>query len=270
MSAGSGGWAFDAACARVRELRAAYQPPDFAHVPDPDAALFMCAIDHRTGYERGHRVDGEGPFEGSELLWAVGLRAARDRPGLMTVAALERVSAADVARIFAVDGETVADPDRRAALLQDLAQGLARDHGGGAERLLASADGRLGGEGGLLELLSAYEAYSDPLAKKSQLFAKICARRGWFAVADPERWEVSADNVLMRLALRSGLVDPGDLDAVRAATRDAFKRVALATGIPPPELDDMVWELGRHDPDLLGSSAGDLREPARDPRSAWY
>ena len=47
-----GGSAFDAACARVRELRAAYAPPSFAHVPDPDAALFLCAMDHRTGYER--------------------------------------------------------------------------------------------------------------------------------------------------------------------------------------------------------------------------
>jgi hypothetical protein len=271
MAAAAGGAAtFDGVCARVRELRSSYEPPDFAHVRDPDAALFLCAIDHRTGYERAHRVDGEGPLEGSELLWAAGLSAARARPGLLTADGLSEVSAGEVAAVFEVDGETVADPERRAALWRDLAQGLARDHGGSADRVLASAEGRLGGAGGLLELLSAYEAYSDPLAKKSQLFAKICARRGWFEVSDPESWEVSADNVLMRLALRSGLVEPGELDEVRATTRDAFKRVALATGLPPPELDDMLWELGRDDPDLLGSSAGDLREPARDPRSAWY
>jgi hypothetical protein len=267
---GPGGPAFDVASAKVRELWAAYEPPDFGHVPDPDAALFLCAVDHSTGYERAHHLDGEGPYEGSELLWAAGLRAARERPGLLTAAGLERVTAADVARTFAVDDETVADPARRAALWRDLAAGLARDHGGSAERLLAAAGGLLGGDRGLLGLLSSYEAYSDPLAKKSQLFAKLCARRGWFAVADPGSWEVSADNVLMRLALRSGLVDPGDLDEVRGATREAFKRVAAATAIPPPELDDMLWELGRADPDLLGSAAGDLREPPRDPGSAWY
>ncbi len=90
-----------------------------------------------------------------------------------------------------------------------------------------------------------YEAYSDPLAKKAFLFAKICERRGWLAVADPESWEVSADNVLMRLALRSGLVAPGPLERVRPATRAALKELAAATGLSPPVLDDLLWELGR-------------------------
>jgi hypothetical protein len=122
----------------------------------------------------------------------------------------------------------------------------------------------------LLERLAAFAAYSDPLAKKAQLYAKICERRGWFEVADPASWEVSADNVLMRLALRSGLVEPGPLARVRAATREAFKGIAQRTGISPPLLDDMLWELGRDDPDLLGRAAGDLAEPPRDPDSAWY
>jgi hypothetical protein len=89
-------------------------------------------------------------------------------------------------------------------------------------------------------------------------------------VTDPENWQVSADNVLMRLALRSGLVEAGELAEVRAATRDVFKRVAEASRISPPVLDDMLWELGRFDPDLLGTAAGDVREPGRDPRSSWY
>ena len=39
----------------------------------------------------------------------------------------------------------------------------------------------------------------------------------WLEVSDPESWEVSADNVLMRLALRSGLVPEGDVDQVRGS-----------------------------------------------------
>jgi hypothetical protein len=147
---------------------------------------------------------------------------------------------------------------------------LERDHGGEAEALLAVCDGRLGGAGGLLELLAPYEAYADPLAKKSFLFAKICARRGWLVVHDPEIWEVCADNVLMRLALRSGLVHPGTGDQVRAATRSAFGQVARAAGIEPPVLDDLLWELGRDEPDLLGTQGGNLSEPPRDPALAWY
>ena len=84
----------------------------------------------------------------------------------------------------------------------------------------------LGGEPASSIGSRAIEAYADPLQKKAQLYAKICERRGWFEVADPESWEVAADNVLMRLALRSGVVEPGGLDAVRAATRAAFKRIA--------------------------------------------
>lgn len=255
---------------RVRELRAGYTPPDFGHVPDPDSALFLCAVDHKAGYQRPHRVEGRGPFRGSALLWELGLRTARERPGWLTAAALQGVDESEVAEGFRIDGETVADPARRAALWGELATGLVRDHEGGAERLLAASGSRLGGEAGLLERLSRYHAFSDPLAKKAQLFAKIAERRGWFEVSDPEAWQVSADSVLMRLALRSGLVVPGELASVREQTLDAFARVATASRIAPPVLDDMLWELGREDSDLLGRFAGDLSEPPRNPGSAWY
>jgi len=76
--------------------------------------------------------------------------------------------------------------------------------------------------------------------------------------------------VLMRLGLRSGLVAPGPLDEVRAATCAALKDVAERSGVPPPVLDDLLWELGRDDRDILGTEGGDLREPPRDPDSAWY
>ena len=259
-----------AVAARVRELAADYEPPGFDHVPDPDAAIFLCAIDHRTGYRAAHSLGGEGPFSGSALMWALGMRAARARPGLLRAAALRDIDGEFVAGIFAVGGETVAGPEGRARLWRDLAAGLERDYGGSTPKLLAAAARRLGGRGGLLARLAAFEAYSDPLAKKSFLFAKIVARRGWFEVADPESWEVCADNVLMRLALRSGLVALGPVEEVRAATRDAFGAVAAEAAISPPVLDDLLWELGRDDPDLLGTEGGDLMEPPRDPASAWY
>jgi len=255
---------------RVESLAATYEPPSFSHVPNPDAALFLCALDHRTGYRSRYLIGGRGPFEGSALMWAVGLRAAERDHGLLTAARLCEIGGKEMAELFRIGGETVADPDRRAGLWRDLATGLARDHGGEVEALLMSAGGRLGGGGGLVALISRYEAFGDPLQKKSFLFAKIAERRGWFGVSDPDCWEVSADNVLMRLALRSGLVHPGALGQVRAATRHAFKRVAVDAGISPTVLDDLLWELGRSDPDLLGTDGGDLHEPERDPDSPWY
>ena len=262
----------DAVAARVRELAASYRPPDFGEAPGPDAALFLCAVDHRTGFRRAHLVGGEGPFVGSALLWALGCAAERRRPGSLSADALADVDAAGVEEIFRIGGETVAGADQRARLWRDLAEGLKRSHEGSAEALISAAGGRLGGTGGLLARLADYEAYSDPLRKKSFLFAKIAARRGWLRVSDPDTWEVCADNVLMRLALRSGLVEPdADGDRLRSATRDAFGRVALAAGLEPPLLDDLLWELGRHDPDLLGTAGGSgLYEPPRPEGMLWY
>jgi hypothetical protein len=256
--------------ARIRELAETYEPPDFAEVPDPDAAIFLCAIDHRTGYRGRYLVGGTGPYEGSALLWATGLLAARRHHGLLTAESLADVTPERVAETFGIGGETVADPERRAELWRDLAAGLMARYEGSAAALLASADRRLGGGGGLIARLRRFEAYSDPLQKKSFLLAKICERRGWLDVADPETWEVCADNVLMRLALRSGLVASGSLETVRSATRSAFKELAELADIPPPVLDDLLWELGRDDPDLLGVEGGDVHEPPRDPATAWY
>ena len=255
---------------RVGELAADYEPPSFAQVPDPDAALFLCAVDHRTGYRGRYLVDGRGPYEGSALLWAVALKAAERRHGLLTASVLRDASEQRVAELFRIGGETVADPDRRAALWRDLAQGLLSDRGGEARTLVAGCDGCLGGGRGLIAELGRYEAFADPLGKKAFLFAKIAERRGWLDVADPEHWEVCADNVLMRLALRSGLVEPGSREDVRLATREAFHAVADQAEISPAVLDDLLWELGRDDPDLLGTDGGDQREPERDADSAWY
>jgi hypothetical protein len=257
--------------ARVRELAASYEPPHFADTPSADAALFLCAIDHRTGYREAHLVGGEGPYEGSDLLWALGCATERRDPGQLSARSLGAIEPDHVEEIFRVDAETVAGAEERARLWRDLAAGLGESYEGSAERLLGSAQSRLGGSGGLIARLGAFEAYADPLAKKAYLFAKIAERRGWFAVADPESWEVSSDNVLMRLALRSGLVEPGPVEDVRAATREAFKRLAREAAIEPPLLDDLLWERGREDPDLLGTAGGEeLREPPRPEGTTWY
>lgn len=264
------GDALERVAATVRDIARSYEPPDFAHVPDPDAAVFLCAVDHKTGYEQAHEVGGRGPFHGSELMWELGLAAAERDAGLLRAERLMDVSAERIAAWFRAGDETVADPDRRAELWRDLARGLVRDHAGSAQVLLDASDGSLGGDEGLVRVLGRYAAYSDPLAKKAFLFAKIAERRGWLRVRDPEAWQVAADNVLMRLALRSGLVSAGPLERVRADTRDALRALATASGVSVPVLDDLLWELGRDNPDLLGSDAGDLREPGRDPASAWY
>jgi hypothetical protein len=256
--------------ARVKELVKGYEPPTFDEVPTPDAALFLAAIDHQTGYTEPHLVDGEGPYEGSALLWALGLRAEQRAPGALSARSLLGVDPAAIAAVFRAGQDTLHDPERRAKLWDDLAKGLLKDYGGQAEALIEASGGKLGGPTGVLFRLSEFDAFADPLRKKAFLVAKIWERRGWLTVSDSEDWEVSSDNVLMRLALRSGLVEQGDVEQVREATRDAFKRVAQEAKISPPVLDDLLWEKGREDPDLIGNDAGDLTEPPRREGVVFY
>ena len=251
---------------RVAELLRSYEPPDFAEVPTADAALFLTAIDHHTGYEAAHSVEGSDPVDGSALLWALGLRAEAAGPGALSAGRLAGVTEGEVRDLFAVEGEEVAGPELRAGLWRDLAAQIKARYDGEAGVLIAAAEGMLGGSGGLLERLAEFEAFSDPLRKKSFLVCKIWERRGWLEVRDPDSWEVCADNVLMRLALRAGLVAPGQLEQVRAATREAWKRIAERIGVNPPVLDDLLWERGRDNPDLVGGEAGDLWEPPRPER----
>jgi hypothetical protein len=258
------------AVVRVKDLAKDYEPPTFAEVPNPDAALFLGAIDHQTGYTEPHEVDGEGPYEGSALLWALGLRAEKRAPGALTARSLLGVPAEAIAAVFRAGQDTLHDPERRAKLWDDLAKGLLKDYGGQAEALIEASGEKLGGPTGVLFRLSEFDAFADPLRKKAFLVAKIWERRGWLTVSDPENWEVSSDNVLMRLALRSGLVGQGDVEEVREATLKAFKGVAEEAGISPPVLDDLLWERGREDPDLLGDEAGDLAEPPRREGVVFY
>ena len=255
---------------RVKKLAKDYEPPTFDEVPNPDVALFLAAIDHQTGYTESHMVDGEGPYEGSALLWALGLRAERRAPGALTARSLLGVPAEAIAAVFRAGQDNLHDPERRAKLWDDLAKGILKSYGGQAEQLVEASGGKLAGSGGALVRLSEFDAFADPLRKKAFLVCKIWERRGWLEVSDPENWEVSSDNVLMRLALRSGLVLEGDVDQVREATRDAFKQVAGQANIAPPLLDDLLWEKGREDPDLVGDEAGDLSEPPRREGVVFY
>jgi hypothetical protein len=220
-------------------------------------------------------------------MWEAAVHAEQREPGRVAAPRLVAVSGKEVAELLEVEGDTVAGADERAELWRDLALKLVSGYDpracaeghepvGHAQTLLDAANGSLAGDGGLLARLATFDAYSDPLQKKSMLFAKICERRGWLVVSDPESWQVCADSVLMRVALRCGLAEPADdLETLREATRDAWHDVADAAGVPVPVVDDLLWERGREDPDLFGTAGADrhgseLTEPPRAPGELRY
>ena len=99
---------------RVRQLAPGYRAPDFAEVRTPDAALFLAAIDHSSGYDEPHMVEGEGPFRGSALLWAQGLAFERRRPGLLSASSLGEIGERELAAIFTVEADRPSRLEERA------------------------------------------------------------------------------------------------------------------------------------------------------------
>ncbi len=86
---------------------------------------------------------------------------------------------------------------------------------GDVMNLYEAARHRLRGEGGILQRLTAFDAYSDPVEKKSFLFIMFAYRCGAWEIEDLEHLEVAIDYHIMRVALRSGMVRVTDPDLER-------------------------------------------------------
>ena len=117
-----------------------YEPPDFAHVPDPDAALFLCAMDHRTGYAaRPPRRRARGRSRAASCCGPPGCARRATRPGLLTAAALAAVTRRRrrqrLPRSTTRPSPTPSAAPRCGATSPP---GSPRDHGGSAARLLAA------------------------------------------------------------------------------------------------------------------------------------
>ena len=174
-------------------------------------------------------VDGAGPFTGSELMWLVGPALGRSASPGCSAAGLSGTRApTDVARWFFIGGRNGGRPAATRSA-------LARSRRGAGARLRrvgrappGGERGRLAGADGLIELLRPYDAYSDPLAKKSS-----CSRRSPSAAAGsrsrtprPGRSRPTTCSCGSRCA-RAGRGGPARRGA--PATREAFKALR-----PPP------------------------------------
>jgi len=160
---------------------------------------------------------------------------------------------------------TALGPATRARLLRDCAQGLLQSYNGQALNIVEKAKGYLIKDdgSGFLQLLQPFRAYSDPLHKKSYLLAKALERRGIFHIEDAENLSVPVDNLLVRIALRCGLVEVVETNLalklrrnlkaaqqeefeVRSATMHAYRIVSEGSQLRATFLDDILWTYGRN------------------------
>ncbi len=226
--------------------------------------FFLVAIDHRTHPEaRRFEAFIEGKFyRGSDLMYFLARRAQKGKPDLFTAEKMIKITERDIARIFSVGNVTIRDPALRAHLLRDCAKRLIDNYEGDFQNLLKSSGEyllRMDGMG-VLQQLGKFQAYKDPLMKKSNLLVKILRRQGYFKPVDVENLSFPVDNILMEVALRSGLVkvyalegkiareeslNEREVKVLRTATKKAFEKVSRESKILPDVLDDLLWTFGR-------------------------
>ena len=227
--------------------------------------FFMAAIDHdthRPGLKFEDVVNGR-PVHGSDLLYALAQQAKRKDPTLFLPEVFAAIDDEAVAAIFtSPSGKLPADVSGRAEILRACSRKLIDEYEGDAWILVFRSNGRLGGADGLLARLKRFDAFSDPVAKKTALLVKLLIWEGLFSPFDPENVEVAIDHVIMTMAVRSGIVrivdaairqavldgrhlDQMQIATLRQVTQRAMHELSARCGARPDEIDDLIWSYGR-------------------------
>lgn len=231
--------------------------------------FFIVAIDHRTSFNgKLYRGTVNGiELTGAELMYALAVRRFEKDGSFFSAEKMSRVTREEITNLFRVTEPEPIDiigAEERAALLRDCGSKLLRYYGGSAQKMTSISRGYLTHPDGtgFLQLLERFDAYKDPLRKKPFLLVKFMERRNLLHLKDPENLHVPVDNVLQRLALRTGIVKltsrdlenkirsgsqvgPVEEESIRRATMAAFDEVSKKSSLSAAYLDDILWEFGR-------------------------
>jgi len=151
--------------------------------------------------------------------------------------------------------------DQRASLMIECSERILDEYGGNLTNLLEKCDGYiLKGGSGLYELLPRFEAFSDPLQKKSTFLIKLLMEAGLIKIKDPGNFIPIMDYHMQRVLLRLGCVEITDEnyrkeiisrkvlktdEPIRSLCVEAFRLIASDSGHPVTKMNDFFWSLGR-------------------------
>ncbi len=181
--------------------------------------------------------------------------------------AVSKVSLFDIANelatYFVPPLSSVSSLDRleeRSRLYFDMAEKLINNFDGSVLQLLHQAEGKAGGSTGIYKLLEVFEAYSDPLRKKSSFFLKLLSDAHLFFVKDTENLIPVMDYHMQRVLLRTGSVEVYDSElrkallfrqelfddfSIREACLKASSLIAAHAGKGVLQMNDVLYMLGR-------------------------
>lgn len=263
-------------CAGVAEIisrlplrKEFYQREYLQHFTNTETLLrmhfFAVAICHQT-----HNLFHQGlKLFGWDYLEHVFVNLAKEKSDLLNPFFLDKVNINKLVSmlkpVFSYDTNpencTLDRLDQRAALMVDASQKLISDFGGEVGNLLTMSDGYLQNDGmGLYEILPQFEAFTDPLQKKSTFLIKLLMEADLLEIRDPEHFIPIMDYHMQRVLLRLGCVEISDEnfrkkiiqhelletdEPIRSLCVEAFKAIAADSGHPVTKMNDFFWSLGR-------------------------
>jgi len=150
--------------------------------------------------------------------------------------------------------------EERSRFLIDMSHQLIERYEGQVSNLLSKSQGYLGGEQGIYRLLSEFEAYSDPLKKKSSLLVTFAKNVGLFTIHDSENLIPIMDYHMQRVLLRFGCIEilnseirraliqqemVASDEEIRSAAIIAVHQLARFSNHSVFDIHDFLWPLGR-------------------------
>ncbi len=240
--------------------------PDLTPLQLRECYFFLCTLlfDFKG---MSATLDGQS-YHGSDLFFALARRQVQRDAEAFSAQRLATITPERFKAIFSAKGDParplINRGEERAKLLQETAMALLRRYGGALGQLLTESGGYLRRDDGkgLLDVLSELAGYYDPHLKKAFVLLKIWQRLGLWEAKDKQHLFIPVDYHLLRVALRSGIVQVSDEqllqrlrgkvpatcaeeDEIRSAVKWAYKRVEELSGIEVFTLDELFWTIGR-------------------------
>lgn len=151
--------------------------------------------------------------------------------------------------------------DERAKLYADMAKNLCNKFKGNFLEVIRVANNHVvNNTEGFYALLSYFDAYSDPLFKKSSFLIKLLGDAGYIKLVDPENLVPVMDYHMQRVLLRTGCIkilsqqlehalknriQTQDEPQIRTKCIEAMKLIAQASGKDILRMNDVFYMIGR-------------------------
>jgi hypothetical protein len=234
---------------------------------EADFWFYVIAICHDTKSLKG-TLDGKW-LKGWDYLVTASRKKQSIDPNFFSASKMSEVTANELKTML----PTISRVEERAKLLNDCGKKLLENFDGKAMNIFKKSGGFLKRKdgNGILDVLSKFEAYNDPLQKKSLVLLHYIRDGGLLEIKDPENLKMPIDYHMMRVSLRTGIITILDKDLerklknreeampeddleIRSKAQEAYKIVSEVSGFDVADLDLIVWSLGRsccdwrHDP----------------------